>query len=100
MCTSKGIKIAKNKSKEEIIAAIQEADDDVASVKSDADEDDKASTAASDNTLEEEEEEKDMISVYKSMKTQDLADICKSKGLSSKGTREILIRRLLTALAE
>jgi hypothetical protein len=83
MCSAKGIKIAKNKSKDEIIAAIQE----------------NGSVAASSVTLEEEDEEQDMLAVYKSMKTQDLADICKNKGLSSKGTREVLIRRLLTAIA-
>lgn len=109
MCNSKGIKIAKNKNKDQIIAAIEEAASEAASVAASeaAVSETMSEAAVSESSYKPSEEASetesvnssaDILSVYKSMKTQDLAGICKDKGLPCKGTREVLIRRLLTSV--
>lgn len=141
MCVTKGIKIVKSKTKDQIIAAIQDAQEEAAAattatadddandtfhstptppVMGDAghEDDDSGHQSASDSGGDDDEsdgadsssddgadssgddgsdEDDDMMVEYQSMKAQDLAALCKSKGLPSKGTREILIRRLLAA---
>jgi hypothetical protein len=115
MCAAKGVKIAKSKSKAAIITAIQEADEAdaasdassvVMSMEASDDEEDNASVAASDNaseaasdkTLDEEAEAEDMRTMYEAMKPKDLVAMCKEKGVPSKGTKAVLIERLLAAV--
>lgn len=90
--TDLGLKIAKNKSKEFILNAIEEAmakTPDTSPVSSES------SPVDASSYVEEEEEEEDMLSKYKSMKPSELVEVCKKKGLASTGSKEILIRRLL-----
>lgn len=111
---SMGLNIAKNKTKNEILEAIAEAEEKnkseyAASEKSELASE--ASMAASDSEyvpsdgevspidtmkmVESEEEEEEELEKFKSMKTKDLSALCKEKGLAYTGNKEVLIRRLL-----
>jgi hypothetical protein len=103
-----GLKIAKSKSKAQIMEEIRkaEADADDTSVNSEAEaeaEQDAASPVngttmvnnSDESDSEEEEEEEDPIAMYKAMKTQDITEMCTQHGLSSKGNRDTLIKRLI-----
>ena len=116
--TTLGLKIPKSKSKAQImeeIRKVEEVEDDAE--ESDAEEDveesddeiaDKTPSRSAeaspvnvetmvdaDSEAEEEDEEYDPIAVYKAMKPQDLAEMCTQHGLSSKGNKDTLIRRLM-----
>lgn len=107
-----GIKIAKSKPKEFIIKSIQDAEN------KDKDHDGEESGGETDETesitcassaegaspsdvsalIEEEEEEEDdvdHVAIYKKMTCSELVQLCKSKGLATSGSKEVLIRRLI-----
>jgi len=99
--TSLGLKIPKNKSKAQIMEEIRKAEDSDAE-EDDADEKSNANaspvnveTMVDDDSEVEEDEEYDPIAVYTAMKPQDLAEMCTQHGLSSKGNKDTLIRRLM-----
>jgi hypothetical protein len=114
--TALGLKIPKSKSKAEIMEEIrkaEEGEDD----EEEEEEPEEADNETADNTPsgsaatspvnvetmvensgseeEDEDEEYDPIAVYQGMKPQDLAEMCTQHGLSSKGNKDTLIRRLM-----
>jgi hypothetical protein len=80
-----------------------EADADDTSVNSEAEAEQDAASPVNVNTMvdnsdesdSDEEEEEDPIAMYKAMKTQDITEMCTQHGLSSKGNRDTLIKRLI-----
>lgn len=104
-----GIKVAKAKSKEFILKAIQDAEGNKGSEDEDSGSETASVTSASSSessavhfsTLVEEEdegeenEEEDKMTMYKKMTCSELVQICKNKGLATTGSKEVLIRRLM-----
>jgi hypothetical protein len=97
-----GLKISKSKSKAQIMEEIRKAEagdeeeeDDASSLHSEAEDADDASMASPVNSDSEEEDEEDPLVMYKAMKPQDLAEMCTQHGLSSKGNKDTLIKRLI-----
>jgi hypothetical protein len=97
-----GLKIPKSKSKAQIMEEIRKAEADDTSVNSEEEPEQDAASPVNVNTMvdnsansDSEEDEEDPIAMYKAMKTQDITEMCTQHGLSSKGNRDTLIKRLI-----